>query len=88
VDEGYEGSTDADHCRTSLRIRPLPMFDPREEPDLGAKPFEFTNFAGIFVERIEGKTVYARWVGYTGVNPAAPGEVAAGPLFKVVQLID
>ena len=44
---------------------------------------------GIFVEGIEGKTVYGRWLGYTGVKPASPDEATtAGPLFKVLRLID
>lgn len=88
VDAGHEGSREAEHCRHSPRIRPVPLFDPTEEPDPGNKPFKFTNFAGIFVEEIQGKTVYARWIGYTGVKPADPGESTAGPLFKVIRLIE
>lgn len=89
VSAGLEFSTDATSCRASPRVRAVPLFDPREEPELGAKPFTFTNFAGIFIERIEGKTVYARWLGYTGVQPADPGgEHTAGPLFKALRLID
>ena len=88
VDAGHEASLESADCRTSKRIRPVPLFDPREQPDPGNKPFVFTNFAGIFVEAIEGNTVYGRWLGYTGVNPADPGEVSAGPLFKVIRLIE
>lgn len=88
VDEGLESTADARHCRSSPRIRPVPLFDPREEPDPGNKPFRFTNFAGLFVEEIQGKTVYARWMGYTAVRPASPGETSAGPLFKVLRLVE
>ncbi|MCK5489182.1 MAG: hypothetical protein KAI98_04300 [Gemmatimonadetes bacterium] len=89
VSDGYQASTLATDCRPSPRVRAVPMFDPREEPDLGAKPFKFTNFAGIFIEGIEGKTVYGRWLGYTGLNPASPDEEhTAGPLFKVLRLIE
>lgn len=89
VSDGYQASTDAAMCRASPRIRPVPLFDPTEEPDLGAKPFTFTNFAGIFVEEIEGNTVYGRWLGYTGIKPASPDEdTTAGPLFKVIRLIE
>jgi hypothetical protein len=89
VSDGYQASTDATKCRQSPRIRPVPLFDPREEPDLGAKPFTFTNFAGIFIEDIQGKTVYGRWLGYTGIKPAAPDEATtAGPLFKVLRLVE
>jgi Flp pilus assembly protein TadG len=89
VSDGYQASHDPTKCRQSPRIRPVPLFNPTEEPDLGAKPFEFTNFAGIFVEDIQGQTVYGRWLGYTGVKPASPDEATtAGPLFKVLRLID
>ncbi len=89
VDDGYQGSDDASKCRGSPRIRPVPLFNPTEEPDPGAKPFEFTNFAGIFVDEVKGQSVFGRWLGYTGVRPAAPDEdTTAGPLFKVLRLID
>ena len=89
VSDGYQGSTNSSKCRNSPRIRPVPLFDPTEAPDPGSKPFEFTNFAGIFVDQIQGKTVYGRWMGYTGVRPASPDEVTtAGPLFKALRLID
>ena len=89
VDDGYQATADGSPCRHSPRIRPVPMFDPTEAPDPGAKPFKFTNFAGIFVEKIEGKTVYGRWLGYTGFKPASPDEDhTAGPLFKVLRLIE
>lgn len=89
VSDGYQASNDPTKCRQSPRIRPVPLFDPREEPDLGAKPFTFTNFAGIFVEDIQGKTVYGRWLGYTGIKPASPDETTtAGPLFKVLRLVE
>ena len=89
VSDGHQASTLATDCYDSPRVRAVPLFDPSEEPDLGAKPFKFTNFAGIFIEKIEGKTVYGRWLGYTGIKPASPDEVTtAGPLFKVLRLID
>jgi hypothetical protein len=87
--DGYQGSIDPSKCRQSPRVRPVPLFDPRESPDLGSKPFTFTNFVGMFVEKIEGKTVYGRWLGYTGIKPAAPDEATtAGPLFKVLRLVE
>jgi len=89
VSDGHQTSNDTKYCRSSPRVRPVPLFDPTEAPDPGAKPFNFTNFAGIFVEEIQGKTVNGRWLGYTGLNPASPDEVTtAGPLFKVLRLIE
>jgi hypothetical protein len=88
VDSGLEYSTKVTNCRSSPRIRPVPLFDPSAGPETGTKPFTFTNFAGLFVERIQGKTVYARWMGYTGIKPAGPeAGTTAGPLFKVIQLV-
>jgi hypothetical protein len=80
-------SGDASNCRSSPRIRPVPLFDPTAGPANGASDFEFTNFAGIFVEGIVGNEVVARWIGYTGVEPADPNGITAGPQFQVVQLI-
>jgi hypothetical protein len=89
VDRGQEYSADVSNCRSSPRVRPLPMFDPSDAPELGAKPFKFTNFAGIFVESIQGKNVNARWVGYTSPQPApAHVKTTAGPLFKSLQLVE
>ncbi len=90
TDRAYKDHIDApERCRDSPRIRPIPMFDPTDGPDNGAKPFDLMNFSGVFVEGMQGKDIMARWVGYQGLNPASP-EVGtnAGPLFKVVQLIE
>ncbi|MFW6084335.1 MAG: pilus assembly protein TadG-related protein [Gemmatimonadota bacterium] len=82
-------STDGSACRSSPRIRPIPMFDPTKGPENGASGFEFTNFAGIFVEGKQGNEIVARWIGYRGVEPASPSAgTSAGPQFKVLQLIE
>lgn len=89
TDAGHSFSSDPSFCRSSVRVRPIPMFDPRVQPDPGNKPFTFTNFAGVFVDRIQGNTVYAKWTGYKGLAPPGPGAgVTAGPLFKVLRLIE
>lgn len=58
----------------SPRIRPLAMFDPRDYPDLGMKPFNITNFVGVFVEDVVqaggGVEVQVRFLRYTGFEPA------------------
>ena len=88
VDDGRQSSTDVSNCRSSPRVRPIPMFDPTEEIDAGTQPFTFTNFAGVFVEDIQGNDVVARWIGYTGVDPTSFGNGgSAGPLFKVLRLV-
>ncbi len=80
-------STNASYCRSSPRVRPIPLFDPRYGPETAAETFKFTNFAGIFVEEIKGKDVIARWIGYTALRPAAPGTTSTTP-FKVLQLVE
>ena len=88
VDNGQQFSREASDCRSSPRVRPIPMFDPTEEIDAGTKPFTFTNFAGVFVEDIQGQDIVARWIGYTGVDPTTYGSDGnAGPLFKVLRLV-
>ncbi len=80
-------SSEGSACRSSYRIRPIPLFDPTESPLNGAHPFRFTNFAGIFIEGIQGKNVHARWIGYTALYPASPDQTTAGPQFKVLRLV-
>lgn len=57
------------------RIRPLPMFDPREAPDNGRKEVTLTNFGSVFIEAPSpGNDFSARWL---GLLPSAPdGEVS------------
>ena len=89
TDAAYVLSDDASYCRSTSRIRPLPMFDPRYGPGTGLNEFAFSNFVGVFVEKVEGGQVYARFVGYHGSAPASdPGGPSAGPSFKVLQLIE
>lgn len=68
-DDVNECVTRGDGCIfDSPRIRPAPMFDPREAPDPGSKPFVFRNFANVFVEKVEGQgDVYVRFLGLSGV---------------------
>lgn len=88
TDEAYRLSSDGSHCRSSPRVRPIPMFDPTKGPANGHAGFEFTNFAGVFVEGRQGNDIYARWIGYRGVNPVDETGTSAGPQFKVIQLIE
>jgi len=72
-------------CRGSPRIRPVPLFDPSMEPQNGKKPFEITNFAGVFVERMDGNDVWVRLASFAGI----PGSgTPAGEFGKAVQLIE
>lgn len=76
-------------CSGSPRIRPLPLFDPRDAPDAGAKPLTIVNFAGLFVEGIQGNDIVGRFLGYTSVHPAASADsTGAAGLPKVLRLVE
>ena len=89
---GHGCVTDADDnvCRSSPRIRPMLMFDPRDWPDIdsGAKPVTVQNFVGVFVESLEGHgDVWVRFVNYTGVSPAAEWS-ATSALPRVLRIVE
>jgi Flp pilus assembly protein TadG len=75
-------------CVASVRQRMAPMFDPTEDVQSGAHWFHITNFSSVFVEAVVGFDVHAVWAGYGGVTPAGGGSGSAGPLFKVLRLIE
>lgn len=54
----------------SPRVRPMPMFDPREAPDNGRKEVPLTNFGSVFVEQPQnGQAFSARWLGLLPSDP-------------------
>lgn len=56
----------------SPRVRPMPMFDPRQAPDNGRKDVQLTNFGSVFVEAPQpGKDFTARWLGLIPSDPKA-----------------
>lgn len=87
TDQSDVASTDPATCRSSPRLRPMPMFDPTEAPDPGAKPFTFTNFAGVFVDAVQGNDILAIFAGYTAVAPAGGGGTSSA-LPKMLRLIE
>jgi Flp pilus assembly protein TadG len=88
TDAIHAANPDPNNCRGSPRLRPMPMFDPTQAPDPGVKPFTFTNFASVFVSHLQGNNVYAVFAGFGGVTPASGGGSTAGPLAKVLRLIE
>lgn len=55
---------------TTPRVRPLPMFDPREAPESGRKNVPFTNFGSVFIETpAPGVDFQARWLGFSPTDP-------------------
>lgn len=89
-DSGNQCVTRGDRCIfDSPRIRPAPMFDPREAPDPGSQPFTFRNFSNVFVERVEGKgNVYVRFLGLAGVpGGGSSSDDDEGSAVRFVRLI-
>ncbi len=81
-------SVEGSACRSSPRVRPIPLFDPTKAPQTGSESFTFTNFAAIFVEGIHGNKVNARWIGYTALKPASADATPIPPQFKALQLVE
>ncbi len=76
-------------CGGSPRIRPLPMFDPTQVPDPGAKPLQITNFAAVFVEDVQGNQIVGRFLGFTVPSPGSGSTGGSGGgLFTSVRLVE
>lgn len=90
TDASYQNVADPTKCRSSPRVRPAPMFDPTTTPDPGVQPLTFTNFAGVFVDRIQGNQIYVIFLGYHAVASAGSGTSggSSGALFRVLRLIE
>lgn len=81
-------SRDGNECvDSSPRIRPAPMFDPREAPDPGSQPFTFRNFASVFVREVDGGDVRAVFMGFSGIGQADPSGSTTGPAVRFTRLI-
>ncbi|MFQ5529681.1 MAG: hypothetical protein ACE5FP_04965, partial [Gemmatimonadota bacterium] len=69
------------------RIRPLPMFDPREAPANGRKEVPLTNFGSVFVEEPQpGNDFTAIWLGLLPSDPETEEDPVEG-LPKILSLI-
>ncbi len=78
-------------CRGSPRIKPILMFDPNDYPPSGRRSVPVTNFAGLFIDRVEGGgsnlQVVARFVEYVELFPADEWS-ASGPLARVLRIVE
>lgn len=75
-------------CEWSDRIRPMVLFDPGDKPDPGKKPFNVSNYVGVFVESIEGNDIWVRFVKYMGVNPSDEDVTVPGPVVQTIRLVE
>ncbi len=74
----------------SPRIRPVPMMAPTDTPANGKKQVHIKNFAGVFVDRVQGNNVYVIFAGYSGITPAGGGGGGGTtpPILKTLRLIE
>ena len=78
----------------SMRLRPIPMFEPPSHTMEGSGPhFSVSNFAGVWIERVDpgpaGKrSVWARFMGFTGVAYAGGTGGGPGSMVKVLKLVE
>lgn len=86
VNASQLGSGDASNCRGSPRLRPVPMMDPSTAPASGKKQVTITNFAGAFVDRVQGNDVYVVFAGYSGLAPASGGGSGGTVIPTILQL--
>lgn len=72
----------------SPRLRPVPMMAPPDAPANGRKDVPIMNWAGIFVEGMQGNDVIVRFAGYSGVNPIPFDQDHTVGLPKVIRLVE
>lgn len=80
-----------DVVESTPRIRPVPLFDPRDIPDPGHQPFTITNFMSVFVDRIDPSTgdIIAILYTFGGIESSGvPGVGEGGGGSRVVQIIE
>jgi Flp pilus assembly protein TadG len=105
-DEYYEGpenggcncvmsSSTGKQVTASMRLRPIPMFEPPSHTQQGSGPhFSVSNFAGVWMDHVDpgpaGKrNVWARFMGFTGVAYAGgTGSSGPGSMIKVLKLVE
>ena len=67
------------------------MFDPQTVPASGKAQVTITNFAGVFVDQVQGNDVYVTFAGWSGVglggSPSGGGSSTAPPIALAVRLI-
>jgi len=85
-----DAAVDANLCvGGSPRLRPVPMMAPYDVPGAGRKNVTIRNWAGVFLERMQGNDVVVRFAGYSGVAPIAGGPGGgAGALPKIIRLVE
>lgn len=72
----------------SPRLRPVPMMAPPDAPASGRKDVPIVNWAGVFVEGMQGNDVVVRFHGYSGFQPVPIGGNSNGSLNVVIRLIE
>jgi len=82
-------AVDPDVCiGGSPRLRPVAMMAPPDAPGNGRKTVPIMNWAGVFLEGMQGNAVIVRFAGYSGVAPIPTGGGSAGALAKIIRLVE
>jgi len=73
-------------CRSSPRVRALPLIAPVPSPDPGVQGYTIRNYTGVFVHAVESGSASLILTGYSGLAPS--GLSAPTPTsFKVIRLV-
>lgn len=73
----------------SPRLRPVPMMAPPDAPPKGGRTeAPIMNWAGVFVEGMQGNDVVVRFAGYSGVSPVASNTNNVVGLPRVIRLVE
>jgi len=72
----------------SPRLRPVPMMAPPDAPPKGGRvDVPIMNWAGLFVEGMQGNDVVVRFAGYSGVSPVPANSSNLHGLPKIIRLV-
>lgn len=64
------------------------MMAPPDAPGNGRKTVPIMNWAGVFLEGMQGNNVVVRFAGYSGFAAVVNGSGGAGALPKVIRLVE
>ncbi|MDX1395141.1 MAG: pilus assembly protein TadG-related protein [Gemmatimonadota bacterium] len=81
-------ASDTSTCVASPRTRPVPMMAPPDAPANGRKEVRIANWAGVFLERMQGNDLIVRFAGYSGFSVVTNDPSGPGSLPKIIRLIE
>jgi len=73
-------------CRSSPRVRALPLISPIPSPNPGVEGYTIRNFTGVFVDAVGSNSATLILTGYSALAPSGLSAPTPTP-FKVVRLV-